>query len=143
MGMYTELVLATTLDPKKMTARDIEALAYMVGDRDCDPHEVDIPDHDLFDTWRWSYMLTCDSYYFDGDTRSTFRYDDIGKFWVLTVRCNFKNYDNELYRFLDYLGPMVDHQNSSVFLGYSRYEENSNPTLHYYRRGVIEYVQAG
>ena len=51
---------------------------------------IEIPDHPLFLTSRWKFMLCSDSYYFDGVTHSHFAYDSIGNDYRLTVRCNLK-----------------------------------------------------
>lgn len=131
MGMYTELVMACKL--KKNAPEDVvETLKYMVGDSE---YLAAIPTHDLFKTDRWKSMLRCDSYYFDGDTNSTFRYDDIGKSYVLTIRCNLKNYCDEIEEFLNWIIP---YSNTNGFVGYSRYEESETPTLIYFNEGKVE-----
>ena len=78
-------------------------------------------------------MLRMDSYYFDGDTHSTLRYDDIARQYMLTVRCNLKNYDDEIALFLDWIGPYVSSLDGT-FHGYTIYEEDIEPTLIYYKR---------
>ena len=131
MGMYTELVMACKL--KKDAPEDVvETLKYMVGDSE---YPAVIPTHDLFKTDRWKFMLRCDSYYFDGDTNSTFRYDDIRKSYVLTIRCNLKNYCDEIEEFLNWIIP---YSNTNGFVGYSRYEESETPTLIYFNEGKVE-----
>ena len=131
MGMYTELVMACKL--KKNAPEDVvETLKYMVGDSE---YLAAIPTHDLFKTDRWKFMLRCDSYYFDGDTNSTFRYDDIRKSYVLTIRCNLKNYCDEIEEFLNWIVP---YSNTNGFVGYSRYEESETPTLIYFNEGKVE-----
>ncbi len=128
MGMYTELVFACEL--KKDTPKEvIDILEYMVGNPRKDPI---IPAHELFSTSRWEWMFKSNSYYFDGDTHSTLRFDDMSKAYVLTVRCNLKNYDNEIEKFIDWIKPYVDKIDDYLeFKGYYRYEENDKPTLIY------------
>jgi len=76
-------------------------------------------------------MLNCGSYYFDADTISTIRKDDITQQWTLCIRCNLKNYDDEIEKFLDWIHPYLDKQEGD-FLGFYRYEETEQPTLIHY-----------
>ena len=72
-------------------------------------------------------------FYFDGQTDSTIKND---QGWYLTVRCSFKNYDDEIELFLDWLAPYIE---TYGFLGYHRYEEFDDPTLIYKEDGKIVY----
>lgn len=121
MGMYTELVLGLELDHDGAT---IQKLKYML---DNTTYDVQIDDP-FFKAPRWEYMLCCDSYYFDGQTDSKLIYDNVVDTHYLNVRCNLKNYDNEIELFLKWLAP---HIVTNGFLGYMRYEEDENPTLIY------------
>ena len=126
MGMYTELHFNVEL--KEDTPEEImEVLRYMV----CDgvPPST-IPQHELFETSRWAFMLRCGSFYFAAETHSTLRYDDISKSYYLCVRCNLKNYDEEIQKFIDFIDPFVVGTNGD-FLGFYRYEESNEPTLIY------------
>ncbi len=130
--MYTELHLNVELVenlPKEVVA----VLRYMVHcGRDPEEKPDVLPDHPLFGTERWEFMLTCDSYYFSADTRSTMRLDEISGTYFLCVQCNVKNYDGEIAAFIDWLTPYIDpHEN---FVGYWRYEEADDPTLIYLRK---------
>ena len=128
MGMYTDLVMGVEIsaDPKV-----IQKLRYML-----DNSEPDINiNHKLFtDKTRWKFMLHCDSYYFDGQTDSKLIYDECVENYYLNVRCNLKNYDNEIELFLNWLCPYIK---TEGFLGYMRYEEDYNPTLIYKEKGKI------
>lgn len=132
MGMYTELVLGIEIEDND---KIIQTLRYMLGETEYQP----VDDHELFKTDRWDYMLKCDSYYFDGQTDSKLYMDDLyednPKFY-LNVRCNLKNYGNEINKFLDWLNPYIK---TFGFLGYLRYEENEDPTLIYKTEKGIEY----
>lgn len=132
MGMYTELVLGIEIEDND---KIIQTLRYMLGETEYQP----VDDHELFKTDRWDYMLKCDSYYFDGQTDSKLYMDDLyednPKFY-LNVRCNLKNYNNEINKFLDWLNPYIK---TFGFLGYLRYEENEDPTLIYKTEKGIEY----
>ena len=131
MGMYTELVMACELKGN-VPEEVIETLKYMVGDSE---YLATVPVHALFTTDRWKSMLRMDSYYFDGDTNSTLRYDDIGKLYSLTIRCNLKNYCGEIEKFLNWI---VQYSYTCGFVGYTRYEESENPTLIYFNDGKVE-----
>lgn len=118
MGMYTELHLnARLLETTPPEVLDI--LRYMVGETSVIPKMT--PEHPLFSTERWGFMLRCDSYYFAADTHSTLRYDDIAKTNFLCVRTNLKNYDQEIERFVDWITPYLD-EFDGEFLGFMRYE---------------------
>ena len=130
MGMYTELVLGVKIKPVKEVA---QKLNYMLHENVEDIHF----DHPLFsDKTRWDDMLLCDSYYFDGQTDSKLVYDTFIQSYYLNVRCNLKNYYNEIKLFLDWLCPYIE---TDGFLGYTRYEEHDDPTLIYKENGKIVY----
>lgn len=128
MGMYTEINCAFSL--KKDTPEDvINILEYMMGGANIPPKT---PDHYLFrDDNRWPIMLSCDSYYFDGDQSSSVRYDDIGEQHYVTIRSNLKNYDGEIRAFINWITPYMDMLDGD-FIGYSRYEEDEWPELIHY-----------
>lgn len=137
MGMYTELNIGVAF--KKDTPNNvINILKYMLSEDETVQYEL--PDHPLFRTARWSIMLVCDSYYFDGQTDSSLRYDDISEQYYLNVRCNLKDYDDEIKKFMDFIQPYLD---TRGFLGYTRYEEDDDPTLIYNSSEGIVYEQHG
>ena len=126
MGMYTELNIGVNL--RSDTPENIvKILKYMLRDDDVD-EDVTTTDHPLFETVRWQRMLRCDSYYFDGHTDSSILRDEGSDEYELNVRCNLKNYDNEIQQFLDFIRPYLE---TEGFLGYYRYEEWEHPTLIY------------
>ena len=112
MGMYTELNIGVDLAPSTPDSV-IKVLNYMLGDEEVD---VDIPDHPLFQTEGWRYMLVSDSYYFDRITDPSITYDVLTKRYNLNVRCNLKNYDGEISKFLDFIFPYVI---TYGFIGYT------------------------
>ena len=126
MGMYTELHFNSRLKPDVPTSV-LRVLEYMLGENSAIGEPI--PDHPLFNTSRWAVMLRCDSYYFDADTISTLRYDDISQH-SLCIRTNFKNYEGEIEKFLDWIRPYLD-KDEGDFLGFYRYEETEEPTLIY------------
>jgi hypothetical protein len=129
MGMYTELHYNASL--KSNTPISIlNTLRVMVGDAHREDYlDVDL-DVDFLDIGRIEYMLRCNSYCFDADTHSTLKYDHIIEAHYLCVRCNLKNYDQEIQRFIKWIDPYVDKLEGS-FLGFYRYEEDETPTLIY------------
>ena len=143
MGMYTELVLGVNL--RSDTPENIiNILNYMLSGIS-DSTKPEITDHPLFSTERWPIMLVCDSYYFDGRTDSSMERDTVSKRYELNVRTNFKNYNNEVDLFLDFIRPYLY---TDGFLGYMRYEDDDDPTLIYndvYGGGIKykEYEEVG
>ena len=135
MGMYTELNIGVEITADKDV---IQKLKFMLGDSEEDVNIL----HPLFNvSKRWSYMLRTDSYYFDGQTDSKLFKNDLyeeSPMYFLNIRCNFKNYDNEIKLFLDWLCPYIK---TEGFLGYTRYEENHNPTLIYKEDNKIIYKE--
>ncbi len=133
MGMYTELVCAFEL-PEDTDPCVIETLQIMTGEIEMDEHVL--PDHELFQTDRWYFMLRCDSYYFPGTTHSEIKHDEIAKDYYVTIRCNLKNYCGEIEKFIDWITPYIyrgapENDKGKMFIGYKRYEEDAEPTLIY------------
>lgn len=124
MGMYTQLVMGCEIKPEKYPEiKDV--LNYMVYGGD-EPKEI--PNHPLFMTERWAVMLRCDSFYFDMITHSEIEVSDA--FVFLSIVTNLKNYNNEIEHFLNWIMPYLDNP-IYEFLGFTRYEEDNDPTLIY------------
>ena len=124
MGMYTEFNIGVSLSDD-VPQSVIDILRYMTGDiNEIDSSVENL--HPFFKTERWAILFKCDSYYFDGETHTSFHKDDIDNKYHLTVRSNLKNYDNEIELFLDFINPYLD---TFDFLGYMIYEEDRIPTL--------------
>jgi len=124
MGVYTEFHFYTTL--KEDTPKSvIHVLKYML-DREFIPS--DLPNHPLFETRRWHYMLSCTGGNFDAETRSRLFFDD--DLYYLNIRCRFKNYDDEINLFTDWIRPYLN-KRTDDFLGYYRHEESQVPILIY------------
>ena len=143
MGMYTEFHLNVEL--KKDTPKEvIDVLSYMAST--IYPKEVEppTPKHVLFteDESRWRYMMWCDSYYFPMNVQSEFSFDDITNTYFLSVRCNLKNYTQEIQKFVDWLTPYID-EREGVFIGFMRYEEDDDPTLLYHPNKWVEVDSRG
>lgn len=125
MGMYTEFHFNVQLK-KDVSEQVVNVLNKMLGE-DVD---VSLPEHELFITPRWEIMLRCDSYYFDAQTHSALIKDKFSEGLYLCIRCNLKNYDSEIEKFVDWIKPHIDGYEGK-FLGFSRYEETEEPTLIY------------
>lgn len=128
--MYTELNIAVRL--KEDMPKDIISIIRSMINAESVYYNT--PDHPFFKTDRWKWLFSSDSYYFDGDTHSNFRLDNITHQYVLTVRSNLKNYCYEIELFLNFLSPYMDTQG---FIGYEMYETNDNPNLIYNEDGNI------
>jgi len=126
MGMYTEFHFNVEL--KKNVPQEIINILNFMLNNEGKPPQFTVPDHPLFLTDRWHWMLTSDSYYFDADTHSTLRFDDIGKCYYLCIRCNLKNYNNEIEKFVSWITSYL-RKYTGDFLGFSRYENTEQPTL--------------
>lgn len=134
MGMYTELRFVARLKPDT-PPEVIELLSLMVKGEGKE-FTGTLPEHSLFVTSRWNFMLNCDSYYFNADTGSTLRFDNIANQYFLNVQCNFKNYENELKKFLNWVMPYIDAE-AGEHLGHHRYEEDNGPSLIFYEKEAI------
>lgn len=136
MGMYTELNLGVRFH-KNTPQNVIDILKYMLAESPVrfEYLRPQLPEHPLFKTDRWMIMLDCGSYYFDGKPDSSLNYDKITECYFLNVRCNLKNYDREIEHFLDFIQPYLY---TNGFIGYTRYEEDDDPTLIYNTHKGIE-----
>jgi len=127
MGNYTEIFVCCRV--KEGPA--VQVLQFML--EGSSPHpDFNTPEHPLFSTPRWNFMLQCSSYYHVPRSMHRFEWDDIGKYHVLISRSDFKNYDNEVELFFDWLRPHLD-ADSDDMIGYARYEETREPTIYYGR----------
>ena len=128
MGNYTELVLAFEL--KKDTPKYIyNTLFYMIHGKT--PEKIEIDMFFLGSKARHRFMLQSSSYYFSyPQSFSKIYYDNITETHHVSIRCSFKNYENEIGSFLQWIKPYI-YGNRHKFLGYSMYEEADKPTLIY------------
>ena len=131
MGIYTELHFNARL--KEISPEILMTLKYMIGEIDTPP--LILPDHKLFtnDT-RWRYMLQTDSSSFDADTHSTLKFNLIDNSLYLCIRSNFKNYNNEIPLFLEWIMPYLD-KIQGDFLGFFRHEKCDIPILIFMKEG--------
>lgn len=127
MGMYTEFHFNVEL--KKDTPLEVlRILRFMTGQESFSSEELSLPDHYLFTLDRWKYMLRTDSYYFPAQTFSKLYLDKSFNTYYLNIRCNLKNYNQEIQHFIDWIKPYLQ-ADEGDFLGFYRYEESNTPTL--------------
>ena len=132
MGMYTELFLSCRVknDPVAVQVlkymSDIEASENAPG--------FALPHHPFFTTARWSWMFHSVSFYFVPKSICIFEQDDIEVHtegnWTLIVRCDLKNYNDEIECLVQWLDQYIDGYDGEM-IGYSRYEEDREPTILY------------
>ena len=83
-------------------------------------------------------LFSMSSYYFNRISNSKIRYDEISKQYSVAILCDFKNYNNEINTFLNWIAPHIENgEFDKEFIGYQRYEENELPTLIFIKQGVI------
>lgn len=125
MGMYTQLNIG--LELKKALPSDVKhILEYMVGEPFAEQPK-ELPDHALFKTERWRFMLRCSSYYHTARSVAIFCFDEIGNSHYLTVISSFKNYNNEIALFLDWIKQYLV-ENHEYYIGTMWYEKDDAPT---------------
>ncbi len=135
MGMYTEFRYVARLKDN-LPPDVLRVLEVMLGDSGVDSLPA-MPDHPLFQdvsAGRWQWMLRCSAPYFDAATHSVMWYDTAITQRFLNVQCSLKNYEEEIEKFVDWMAPYIDAVEGD-FLGYSRYEEDREPTLIYHQGG--------
>lgn len=130
MGTYTDFNCAFSLN-QDTPQHVVDALRYMTGESGTEPHKI--PPHPLFGETHWNGMLRGSSSYFDGDPHSPVRLDEIGGKYHVTIRCNFKNYDGEIEKFIDWITPHIQALPGD-FIGYMLSDLTEIPTLLYHPR---------
>ena len=130
MGTYTELNCAFSLHGET-PQHVVETLLYMTGQSETEPDSL--PPHPLFGDTRWDGMLSGSSSYFGADPHSTVRRNEINGKYHVTIRCNFKDYDGEIEKFIDWITPHIQALPGD-FIGYKRSDLTEVPTLLYHPR---------
>jgi hypothetical protein len=135
MGMYTEIYV--NVDLKKDTPPDvIDVLRAIVEGDYANTVLSAYPD-------RWPMLFSDGSYYTPLTCASSLTYDGIHNGHSLIGKGDIKNYEREIEAFFDFIAPHVDDNvGDTVFIGYSRYEEDTMPTLYFTdgRGGVIRHT---
>ena len=126
MGMYTELIFGAELK-KETPSSVIEALKYMLGDREDKPEDFPLSDG------RCEWLFQGASYYFGiSSPVNRFTFDSMCGTWQLSTRSNIKNYGGEIEEFLAWIKPHIE-SGSGIKDMYALaiYEESEEPTLYY------------
>lgn len=127
MGHYTELCIGVKL-AENVPDEVVAILKHMIEDA---PEPEPLPDASIFKTDRWHFMLQCGSYYHPVSSAHTrMRKDGIDGQWELSIRCNLKNYDDEIQKFINWLNPYIENPADGEFMGYMRYEEGAPELLY-------------
>lgn len=123
MGMYTEIYVNVDLkrDTPEDTIRVLKAMCGMLPNQECAEVLVDYPD-------RWGDLFYSGSYYTPNTYCHSLTFDDISNKWSLLGKGDIKNYGGEIKEFFEWIIPYVDGY-PGEFIGYSRYEEELQPTL--------------
>ena len=136
MGMYTELYVKAIF--KENLPNDVvNIIKYMLGMGDIEVEDLKLPDHELFKTHRWEYMLRSASHYHIPFALNKFIYNEISENYFLIARADFKNYNGEIEKFFDWLKPYLQREFDKTLIGYSLYEVDTEPKL-YYLEGINE-----
>lgn len=120
MGMYTKFDLNVRL---RWDIPDdvLRAIRHMVDNR---PQE-NWPNHPLFQTERFLSMMSYT--YSDNYKPPIFVPDGDTNTWLLCIACEFKNYDQEIQKFIDFIKPYIVHSEECEPKGYIHYEEWDEP----------------
>ena len=130
MGSYTQFFFNATLDLRDHP----EVLKLLVHIR---KHEYDLlikPDHDLFSTERWDSLFHCKNW--DEHTMGMRLYHCVGKEgrYDLKINSEFRNYDSEIAKFVDWIHPYVAGRKKRQYVGWHLYEHAERRTNIYILR---------
>ncbi len=136
MGSYTEFKFKAKL--KKDTPDEvISVLKKVLIDRDLGHDKVmfhtedvfkPIVQHPFFKCERW-YMLFLSTNW-DDQMQGGKMYEENGC-WVLDIHAEFKNYDNEVDLFFDWIKPHIVGRRKKKYVGYWRHE-HMHPQVNLY-----------
>lgn len=129
MSMYTEIYVKAVLK-EDVDDNVINILKYMLGMDNIELEDLTLPSHSLFETNNWHYMLRPGSSYHIPYTVKLFEYNDISENYYLVVRSDFKNYQDEIEKFFDWIKQYLEQDYYKTFIGYSLYEDDE-PRLYY------------
>lgn len=123
--MYTELIFQGETKPN--LPKEVQELFYYFFDENSSEliGEFETPDHEFFQCSRWRSIGHMSSYYFNPfSLRHIEKHirPNAGKHVFL--RCDLKNYDNEIEKFLEWIKPYMEE-----YWGYYWYEEDKTPTI--------------
>lgn len=123
MGTYTELVFeGRTVE--NIPSEVAEVLGYLFSEeRGSIPKYL--PKHSYFLCDRWEHIGDTNSYYHIPMSVSKIRQDvNYRTSYNIFTRCDLKNYDNEIAKFIDWISPYMGR-----YRGWYLQEEDTQPTL--------------
>jgi hypothetical protein len=133
MGMYTELVFGARTQ-ENLSPKIVKILKFLFLNEDKD---FQVPEHPFFKTDRWDWMFRSGgSYYFGAPSgERNMIWDKIGNSYRLSARLNIKNSPcHEIEYFINWISPYLEQGSGArELIGYSIYEEATQPTLYYLR----------
>jgi len=132
MGMYTEFFFRAMVK-KDLPEGVTRVLEYFGRVTDDPPADDQLPDHPLFKCYRWSMLGHGSGILFNSS--SAFTNPDWRGFRGLSMWCEFKNYDSEIEKFIDWIGPYLA-GSYPEFVGFSLYEEDDAPCIYMSPEGV-------
>jgi hypothetical protein len=115
MGSYTQFFFAAKVNDEPAV---IEVLRFMMFRGERPP----LPDHPLFRTERWDCMLCMEDLNVQKLEKG---YRDT---WNVVAHSNFKNYDGEIDKFVDWIRPYL-WAGGPEMIGFKLYEHNEDPTI--------------
>lgn len=130
MGMYTQIYVKATFK-ENLSDNVVNIIKYMLNMDDVKLEDLDLPNHPLFKTDGWEWMLQSSSFYHIPFAVNRFEYNEISKNYYLIAVADFKNYDGEIGKFFDWIKQYLEQDYYKTFMGYSLYEEDYEPTLYY------------
>jgi hypothetical protein len=113
MGQHTAFIMKCALKP---TTPDevIKILKFMTDEPEVDEYEGEVPNHPLFETDCWEYILLMGG----GDLwdpHSTLLYDTATNTYTLSIRTSVKDQEDQVCSFLHWIAP---YSSTEGFLGY-------------------------
>jgi hypothetical protein len=128
--MYTEFIFQGETKPN-LPDEVYVMLDYFFNECSADLIEdIKTPDHPFFKCFRWNNIGHMSSFYFMPFTvRYKQNQNGINQGAYVFLRCDLKNYDNEIDLFLDWIKPYM-----TGYYGWKWYEEDEQPEIIKYNR---------
>lgn len=121
MGMYTELIFEGITH--KLDNDDLKLFSYFFGESEYTDIDY-IPNVALFKCARWDMIGHMSSYYhFPMSVRKMAKCRLKEDTYLVFLRCDFKNYDNEIEKFLTWIRPKM--YQAKIWV---HYEEDQEPS---------------
>lgn len=129
MGFYTEL----KFDAKLLRSTPIEIillLESLINLQDSSIPDASFIDHEFFDCTSW-YKIFLPSQFLETQENTL---DFQNGRYIISIHSEFKNYDQEIEKFVDWIKPYVIGRKKKQYVGYFRNENSNNKTNIYIER---------